>query len=125
MKIKQVMNKALVVEDNLNLKQAAKIMSHKNIGSLIVMKKDKIVGIITERDIIKNVNKLDSKLSNVMSKSLITIDDGESLDKAALLMAEHKIKKLPVLKNKRLVGIVTATDVLANVEDLNEQFLFN
>ena len=51
MKVAEVMNKAFVIEDNINLKQASKIMSNKGIGSLIIIKGEKIIGIVTERDI--------------------------------------------------------------------------
>lgn len=123
MKVSEIMNKAIVIEEDINLRQAAKVMSDKNIGSLIVMKGEKIIGIITERDIMKNVNKLGEKISSVMSKEVITIEHNESLDNAAILMAEHKIKRLPVIKKNELVGIVTATDLLANSDSLAEDFL--
>ncbi len=125
MKINKVMNKAIVVEPGIKVRQAARIMSQKRIGSLIVMRKDKIVGIITERDVMKNVNKLDSKIDSIMSKNVICVDEGESIDNAAVLMSKYKIKRLPVLKDKKLVGIMTATDVIANSDSLNEDFFFD
>lgn len=124
MKISRIMNKAIVVEEDIKLKDAAKIMSAKNIGSLIIMRGDKIVGIITERDIMRNVSKLDSKISEIMSKNVITVDEGESIDNAAVLMHKNKIKRLPVLKKEKLIGIITVTDILGNIEDLNENFFF-
>ena len=124
MKISKIMNKAIVVDDNIKLKEAAKIMSEKNIGSLIIMKNDKIIGIITERDILKNIKKLDSKISDAMSRNVITIKEDESLDNAALLMDRYKIKRLPVVKNEKLVGIITVTDLLAHAEEWGENFFF-
>lgn len=123
MKVAEVMNKAFVIEDNINLKQASKIMSDKRIGSLIIMKGDEIAGIVTERDILKNVSSLVEKVSKIMTKNVITIDERESIDDAALIMAKDKIKRLPVLKNGKLIGIITATDILANSDSLNEEFL--
>ena len=125
MKVSEIMNKAFVVDDNVSLKQAVSIMSEKGIGSLIIMKKDKIIGIVTERDILKNVTKLGNKISQVMSKSVVTIDEKETMDNAALVMAKNKIKRLPVLRRGMLVGIITATDVLANSGSLNEEFLLD
>jgi len=124
MKVKQIMHKAIVVEGDINLKAAAGIMSKRNIGSLVVIKKNKIVGIITERDIMRNVNRLNSKLSSVMSKKVITIDEGESINNAALLMSKHKIKRLPVIKNGKLAGMITATDLVGNADELGENFFF-
>jgi len=125
MKISEVMNKAFVVDDSISLKQAAKIMSDKNIGSLIVIKKDKIVGIVTERDIMKNIGKIGGKISSVMTKNVVTIEFKDTIDNAALIMAKNKIKRLPVMKKGILVGIITATDILANSDSLNEEFLLD
>jgi len=122
-KVSEVMNKAVVIEDNTNLKDAAKIMSDRAMGSLIILKKDKIVGIVTERDIMKNVNKLGTNVSEIMSKNVIRVEDSETLDNAAIIMGSHKIKRLPVMHKDKLVGIITATDILANSEALNESFL--
>ena len=125
MKVSEIMNKALVVDDDITLKQAAKIMSDRSMGSLIIMRKESVVGIITERDVIKNVSDLNKKVSAVMSKNVITIEANESIDNAAQLMNENKIKKLPVMKKGCLMGIVTSTDVIAHSEDLNEDFLLS
>jgi len=124
MEIRRVMNKAIVVDKNIKLRDATRIMSAKNIGCLLIMNKEKIVGIITERDVLKNVNKLNSRISSVMSRSVVTINEGESLDNAAILMDKHKIKRLPVVKDEKLVGVITATDLLANSEEMNENFFF-
>jgi len=125
MRVYEIMNKAVVVEGGMSLKKAAQVMSSRNIGSLIVLNKNKVVGIVTERDILKNVGKMSGKVSSIMSKSVITVDEDESIDNAALIMAEHKIKRLPVLSGGKLVGVVSATDVLANSDALNESFLFD
>lgn len=125
MKVSEVMNKAFVIDDNISLKVAAKLMSDKNVGSLIVMKKDKIIGLVTERDIMKNISNLGAKVSSVMSKNVITIGKGDTIEDAAELMAANKIKKLPVLEKEELVGIITATDIIAHSEDINEDFFFD
>jgi len=125
MRISEVMNKAFVIDAKTSVKEAARIMSDKGIGSLIVMKGDKIEGIITERDVLKNISGLGKKVADVMSKNVITIEKGDSLENAAELMAEKKIKRLPVVSKGELVGIVTATDVLANSDSLNEDFFFD
>lgn len=125
MKVNDIMNKAIAVEHEISLKEAAQIMSKRNIGSLIVLKKDKIAGIITERDIMKNICSIDKKISSVMSKNVITIDHDDSIDNTALLMTGHKIKRLPVLEKGKLIGIITATDIVANSDILNEDFLLD
>ena len=124
MKVSEIMNKAMVVEDDISLKEAAEIMSDKNMGSLIVMKKESIVGIITDADILKNVSNLSKKISSVMSKNIVTIEHNEDIDNAAHLMAKYRIKRLPVVKKGNLIGILTATDLIANSDALNESFFF-
>ena len=125
MKIKDVMNKVIVIEHDVSVKEAAQIMSNKNIGSLVVLKNNKIVGIITEKDIMKNISFLSKKISAIMAKNVVTIDCGESIDNAALIMTERKIKRLPVVDNDKLVGIITSTDIIANSDILNEDFFFD
>jgi len=125
MKVKEIMNKAVVENHDIKVKDAAKIMSDKNIGSLILMNQDKIVGIITDTDILRNINKLDIGISKVMSKNVVTIGENESIDRAAIIMKEKKIKRLPITKKGKLAGIITATDIIANSEELNEQFFFD
>ena len=123
MKVSELMKKAIEVEENISLRNAAKIMSEKAIGSLIVVKGEKIAGIITERDILKNVDQLSSKLSKIMSKNVITISPKKSIDEAGLLLSESKIKRLPVVDNGEIVGIITATDIIVHSDALNEDFL--
>lgn len=119
------MNKAIAIEHDVSVKEAARIMSNRNIGSLIVLKDNKIAGIITERDIMKNVSCLGKKISSIMSKNVVTIDHNESLENAALIMTERKIKRLPIVDGGKLVGIITATDIVANSDLLNEDFLLD
>ncbi len=125
MKVSEIMNKVLVIDKNEKVKEAAKIMAEHNIGCLVIMEKNKIIGIITERDIIKNMDKLEKKVSKIMSKNVVVVDYDESIDNAALIMKKHKIKKLPVVKDDELYGIITSTDIIENSEDLNEQFFFD
>ncbi len=125
MRVNEIMKKAVAIEGDTTIKNAAKIMSERSIGSIILLKKDKIQGIITERDILKNISKPTKKVSSIMTKDVFTINENESIDNAISVMAEKKIKRLPVLDNNKLVGIVTATDILANADVVNENFLFD
>ena len=125
MRISEIMNKVFVIDKYINLKEAAKMMSDKNVGSLVVTDKEKIVGIITEKDILKNINRLSEKVADVMSKNVVTIDKNDSIENAAELMAENKVKRLPVVYKGELVGIVSSTDIIAHSESLNEDFYFD
>lgn len=124
MKVKEIMNKAVVIDSDINVKKAAEIMSKMGIGSLVLLQKKRIKGIITERDIIKNVSSLNKKISSVMTKKIISISPDETLDNATAVMTSNKIKRLLIVDNRKLVGIITATDIIANSDILNEDLLF-
>lgn len=124
MKVEEIMNKVFVVDSDITLKKAAQIMSKKSIGCLAILNKRKIAGIITERDIIKNTSSLNKKVSSVMSRNVISIAPKGTLEEAACLMAYNKIKRLLVTENNKLVGIITATDILINSDLLNEDLFF-
>ena len=125
MKVGEIMHPIKSIEPSASVKQAAVMMSEEGIASLIVSKKKDVKGIITEREILKNIKKLGSKVESVMTKNVITIEEDKNIDKAIELMKENKIKRLPVTRDGALVGIVTATDILANSESINEDFLFD
>jgi CBS domain-containing protein len=126
MKVKEVMNKAIAVDHDITLKQASKIMSDKNIGSLVAIKNGMVVGILTERDILKNISNVEKPIYSIMSKKVYTIDSEDDLDNAAITLTKYKIKRLPVIgKDGRLMGIITSTDLIAHSDELNEDFLFD
>ena len=125
MKVEEIMNKALVVDESISTKSAAKLMSEHNLGCLLIMKGDTISGIVTERDIMKNIGKLGLKISKIMNKNVISVSKNESIDNAAVIMAKNNIKKLPVMYKGKLQGIVTSTDIVAHSEDLNENYLLD
>ena len=126
MKIKDIMNKAVTIDQDISLKKASQIMSEKNIGCLIAVKGEKILGIITEKDITGNTSNLDKKVSSIMARKVVTINQDEDLDEASLLMKKNKIKKLPVInEDNRLAGIITSTDIVANSEEISDEFLFD
>jgi CBS domain-containing protein len=130
MKIKEVMKPALTIEEGATALKAASLMEKHDVGSLIVIKNSAAVGIITERDLLSKVtakNKTPSKVAvkDLMSKGVITLDPDSMLDDAAYLMIKHKIKRLPVVKDKKLLGIVTATDVVSHSDDLGQFYIFD
>ena len=100
------------------VREAAQTMNKWRIGSLVVVDgTGKVVGIVTERDILTSVvaagKQSDSvKVEEIMTKEVVMIDKNTTLEEAAQVMTERKIKKLPVLDRGTLVGIVTATDLI-------------
>lgn len=124
MKIYDIMNQISVIDEDLTLREAAEIMDKEGIGSLVFVKRGKARGIITERDIVENVNDLDIMVTQIMSRNLITIEMNATIEDAAELMAKHKIKRLIVKDDTKLVGIITSTDILANSDMLNKEYAF-
>ncbi len=116
--VKDIMNTDVkTIKPDENVQKAAEIMKEFRIGSLIVITGTKLVGIITERDIMNGVvaeDKVPSevKVDSIMTKEVIMVSPEMEIEEAVDLMMEKKIKKLPVVSSDRLIGIVTATDII-------------
>lgn len=102
-------------QPNVKLKDALKKMVRRNIGCVIVMEKDQPIGIVTERDVSKQLSKgvktLNFPVSKLMSKPLIHITTSASPQYAIELMVRNGIRRLPVMEAGRLIGIITERDV--------------
>lgn len=120
MLVSEIMSKGVVkVGNDKSVFDVCNIYKRKGVGSLVVMKEGMVVGIVTERDIIERViTKLkdpkQTKVEEIMSRNIKTIHASAKVEKAVEIMRENKIKKLPVILNNNILGIVTITDV-ANV----------
>jgi CBS domain-containing protein len=106
----------ITIDENASVKKAADIMNEQEISCLIAVRKGKAIGIITERDLLKRVivetkNAEKTKVREVMSSPLEVVASGTNLEEAIRLMFEKKIKKLPVVDKKRLLGLVSLTDI--------------
>lgn len=117
MLLKDVMNKdVVVIRPDITLKEAARTMYDRHIGSLIVVENDNIAGILTQTDIIKAITlekNLDSTLvEESMHKGVVTIDYEKTVEDAVNLMMEKRIKRLPVTKDGKLTGVITASDII-------------
>jgi len=115
--VKDVMISDVASLDSTSMiKEAAKLMDSKNIGCIVVTKKNSPVGIITERDFVRRVaskeKPLTSTLEDVMSSPLITIDPDETVWEAAESMKVNNIHKLPVIKDNKILGIITTSDLV-------------
>jgi CBS domain-containing protein len=118
--VKDIMTKDVVTIDvGQSVFEAAELMSAKGVGCLVVTDKAVPVGIITERDFVRRIvaqrASLEVTVSEIMTKNLVTVDPDASIKDAARLMSSHKIRRLPVLKQNKLVGILVATDLVRNV----------
>lgn len=115
--VKEVMRaKVITVEPNATVREASQLMRKKKVGSVIVVE-DKPVGILTESDIIEKIVAEDKKASDVLVKEIMTspiivIDPYIDLEEAMKTMSACNIRRLPVIENGRLIGIITQKDVL-------------
>jgi CBS domain-containing protein len=127
MLVKDIMNKEVEkVTADMTISAAAALMAEKNIEYLIVVKDAKLAGILTEDDIIKKVvgkGKLanDTKVGDIMVSKVVHINPEKTIEDAAELMTENKIEKLPVVVDHKLLGIVTASDMVAAEPRMMEQ----
>lgn len=104
------------VDPSAKLTDIAKLMKDKDVGSVPVVQNNMVKGIITDRDIVirvisegKDTNQVTAE--QVMSADPVVIEESESIDKAADIMFEYQIKRLPVVKNDKLVGIISLGDL--------------
>jgi CBS domain-containing protein len=114
--VKEMMRPVVKISSHQTVSEAAKLMKECDRGSLLVMEGDIAVGIITERDFITRVAAeglpYTTRVSQVMSSPLRTIDANASLKQAARIMFEHKIRRLPVVEGGALAGMIAAWDFL-------------
>jgi len=107
----------VTIDADATVMQAVKLMNENEIGCLIVMRRGRAVGIITERDLMKRViakskNPKKTKVREIMTKPLIAGQPDMDLEEATKLMFKMKIKKLPVVESHgKLLGLITLTDV--------------
>jgi CBS domain-containing protein len=96
--------------------EAAQLMREQHVGSLPITDDELLVGMITDRDITTRVvaegaDQMNTSVGDVSSRDLITVEPDSDLDDALQLMARHQVRRLPVVENGRLVGIVAQADI--------------
>ena len=117
LKVGDVMvREVITVDENSTVKEAVDIMNEFQIGSLIVLGKGKAMGIVTERDFLRRViagakDAENTKVREIMTVPLVVVEPSMDLEEAVKLVFQRKIKKLAVVDGKKLVGIVTLTDI--------------
>jgi len=115
--VKEVMKTNLaVVKPTMPVVEAAKLMKERKIGNVIVVEKKQPIGILTESDILKKIV-ADGKDANeilvkdVMSTPVIVIDPYVTLDEAMKIMGKCNVRRLPIIENNELIGIITQKDI--------------
>jgi len=117
MTIADVMTKSFVsVDSSMNANDAAKMMEDAKVGAIIVMENNASVGIVTDRDfsakIVVHAYPITAPVKQIMSSIMFSVGSDDSVRSAADLMHERNIRKLPVIDNDVVVGIITASDIV-------------
>ena len=101
--------------------EAAKLMHQQDVGDLVVLESKVPKGIVTERDLVRRVmaqkKSFETKVCEIMSSPLITIDEESSLRDAARKMVKYRIRRLPVMKLDALVGIIATSDFARHLSE--------
>lgn len=100
--------------------EAIRLMADKNIGALIVVDGDKIVGIITERDYARSValmarSSRETAVQQIMTKEVMYVRSNQQSEECMVLMTKHRLRHLPVLDNDKLVGLVSIGDLVKDI----------
>jgi len=117
MQVREIMiSDVKTIEKDATIQEAAEVMSKHGIGSLIVTEDSRVIGIVTERDILIKVvseskDATKTYVKDIMTKEVIMIKPDADIEDAADIMMERKIKKLPVVEGNALIGIITSVDV--------------
>ena len=115
--IANVMTKSVIsVDASITINEAAKMMEDAKVGAVIVMENNLPVGIVTDRDfsvkVVSHAYQITAPVKQIMSSPLVSINSDETVRMAADLMHDGRIRKLPVIDDGKVVGIITATDIV-------------
>lgn len=121
MKAQDIMSRNLIImNDNTSISEVARIMKEKDIGFIPISNDNKIIGVITDRDIVVNAisNKcnLDTPVKEYATKNVISVNIDDNVSKILNVMRKSKVKRVLVNDEHKLVGIVSFSDILNNNE---------
>ena len=120
--ISQIMNTSILsVDSSITATDTAKMMEDTDVGAVVVLENNIPVGIITDRDfaikIAAHSYPIDTPVRRIMSSPLISIDPHSDLWIASDLMSTRKVRKLPVIDDDKVVGIITSSDIVKHIAD--------
>ncbi|QLH08263.1 CBS domain-containing protein [Candidatus Nitrosotenuis sp. DW1] len=115
--VRDIMKKNVIsIDSSMTVNDAAKMMDDASIGAIVVLENGIAVGIITERDLVRRIIAKEKPLSTnvkvAMSSPLIVINPDDTVWDLAQLMKTRRIHRVPAVKDNRLVGMVTTSDVV-------------
>ena len=100
--------------------EAVKLMAEKNVGALLVMEGEQIVGVVTERDYARKVvlmarSSKDTPLRDVMTSAVIYVQPSQTSEECMALMTESRVRHLPVIDSGKLVGLISIGDIVKGI----------
>jgi|TARA_Y100000310_G_scaffold118754_2_gene117645 CBS domain-containing protein len=121
MKVKGIMQNVIKISSNSTISEAARVLDKKDIGSVLVEEGSKIIGVVTQKDILQKVivkgkHPNSMKTKDIVSKTIVKIDSNEDLLEASRLLNKHRIGKLMVTKEGKIIGEVTEDNVNRNIK---------
>ena len=130
--VKDIMTKSVIAVDaSITINEAAKMMEDAKVGSVIIMENNSPIGIVTDRDfavkVAAHAYQISTPVKQIMSSPLIAIGPDETVWMVSDLMYTRGVRKLPVIDNDQIVGIITATDLVNQLavsteDDLQKMF---
>jgi CBS domain-containing protein len=113
-------NNVYSVKDDITVYEALKIMDEKNVGALLVMEDQRLKGIISERDyarkiVLKGKSSQETTVKEIMAEEVITVLPEDDIEKCMGLMSGRKIRHLPVMKDDKVLGVISITDVVTAI----------
>ena len=109
-------HKVYITSPQASVQEVAQLLHRAGISGVPVIDDDgQLIGMITEADIMKNIDRGDLKVDEVMSRQLTIVDENTPIDEIAVLLAERHIKRVPVVRAGHVVGIVSRADIVQAV----------
>jgi CBS domain-containing protein len=106
----------VTIDSDMTVEETARAMARSKCGCLLVMSKGKVTGIVTERDLVRkalsdSTKMLTAKVRTIMSSPLVVVHPDVTIEEAARVMADHQVRRLPVVDERGVVGIITVADL--------------
>mgnify|MGYP001586084932 CR=1 FL=1 len=117
LKVADAMSQApVIIQPTKTIFECSKLMFKKNVGSILIVSNDKLLGILTEKDLVKfisqGLNPNSTSVKEVMTKKIVSIESDVDIYDALVKMRNSKVRRLPVIHKNRLVGMLTQNDIL-------------
>jgi len=109
-------------EPQASVVDAAKVMAKEDVGPIPIVEGDRLVGLVTDRDLVMRVlaegrDAGSTMVGEIASRDLVTVSPDDDLDRALQLMAENQVRRLPVVESDSLVGIIAQRDIALEGQD--------